>query len=540
MPLYLKIATVNCRGIRNRAKRLAFFTHSKTLDVHVLCLQETYSKPQDELVWQNDWRDKNQAVFNSNAEISRKTDAGTAILLNHPSLQFGNIRKDGGGRILTAEIRCDSFVFQVVNVYAYHSSYPKQKRKGFFNQIYDFANKNLTKILCGDFNCVENPTLDRHPAKNSSNTELKQLTEFVQICKMCDCATQLQQTKHTFSSEISSSRIDRIYAFDDVNVVSVRVSPNHFSDHNALIAQVDIPLQASRGKGYWKNNVTCYQNETFLNDLESKWKIWKNKQNSLSLVEWWIQVKNKVKKLVIEHSAQLKQENSAIENNLKQQLEHSVTSSNFKFYSDLKKQLSKLQIDHFRKKLLKNEQLFQYSNNLATKEFFKQFLQKRQNVTINKLIDDGGISKTSPIDLAEHVQKFYTKLYRCDQTNPLEQNLFQNNLKAGLSDQQKEHIQTDLSEFEIETGISQMAKDKAPGPDGLSVEFYTQCWPIVKHDFLILLNQMYFTQSIYNRTKSGFITLIYKKGLKTKISNYRPTHIPFELRSENFHQIPHQ
>ena len=105
MPIYLKIATVNCRGIRDRAKRLAFFTHAKTLDVHVLCLQETYSKPQDELVWQNDWGDKIQAVFNSNAEISRKTDAGTALLLNHPSLQFGNIRKDSGGRILTAEIQ---------------------------------------------------------------------------------------------------------------------------------------------------------------------------------------------------------------------------------------------------------------------------------------------------------------------------------------------------------------------------------------------------------------------------------------------------
>ena len=363
----------------------------------------------------------------------------------------------------------------------------------------------MTKILCGDFNYVENLTVDRHPTKNSSNTESEQLTEFVQICKMFDCATQLQQTKHTFFSEISSSRIDRIYASNEVNVVSVRVSPSHFSDHNALTAQVDIPLQASRGKGYWKNNVTCYQNETFLNELESKWKIWKKKQNSLSLVEWWIQVKNKVKKLVIEHSARLKQENSAIENNLKQQLEHSVTSSNFKFYSDLKKQLSKLQIDHFRNKLLRNKQLFQYSNNLATKEFFKQFLQKRQNVTINELIDDGGISKTSPIDLVEHVQKLYTKLHRCDQTNPLEQNFFLNNLKAGLSDQQKEHLQNDLSEFESETAISQMAKGKAPGPDGLSVEFYTQCWPIVKHDFVNLLNQMYSTQSIDNRTKSGFI-----------------------------------
>ena len=522
MPLYLKIATVNCRGLRDHAKRLAFFTHTRTLDVHVLCLQETYSKPQDELIWQNDWGDKNQAVFNSNAEISRKADAGTAILLNHPSLHFGNIRKDGGGRILAAEIRCDSFVFQVVNVYAYHSSYPKQKREGFFNQIYDFANINLTKILCGDFNCVENPTLDRHPAKISNNTESKHLTELVQIYKMFDCATKLQQTKHTYFSEISSSRIDRIYASNDVNVVSVRVSPNHFSDHKVLIAQVDIPLQTSRGKGYWKNNVTCYENEIFLNDLETKWKFWKKQQKSLSLVEWWIQVKNKVKKLVIEHSARLKQENSAIENNLKQQLEQLANLPNFKLYSELKKKLAKLQIESFRKKLLKNEQLFQYSNNLATKEFFKQFLQKRQNVTIDELIDDGGISKTTPIDLAEHVQRFYTKLYSCDQINPLEQNFFLNNLDVGLSDQQKEHLQNDLSDFEIETAISQMAKGKAPGPDGLSIEFYTRCWPIVKHDFVNLLNQMYSSQSIDNRTKSGFITLIYKKGPKTKISNYRP------------------
>ena len=90
---------------------------------------------------------------------------------------------------------------------------------------------------------------------------------------MLDCAMQLQLKKHTFFSENSSSRIDRIYATNDVNVDSVRVSPNHFSDHNALIVQVDIPLQASRGKEYWKNNVTCYQNEDFLTVLETKWKI---------------------------------------------------------------------------------------------------------------------------------------------------------------------------------------------------------------------------------------------------------------------------
>ena len=107
-------------------------------------------------------------------------------------------------------------------------------------------------------------------------------------------------------------------------------------------------------------------------------------------------------------------------------------------------------------------------------------------------------------------------MYRCDQTNPLEQNFFLNNLKAGLSDQQKEHQQIDLSECEIETAISQMAKGKAPGPDGLSVEFYTQCWPIVKNDFVNLLNQMYSNQTI-------------EPNLDSSLNFQLPTHIPVEL-----------
>ena len=84
------------------------------------------------------------------------------------------------------EIRCDCFGFQVVNVYAFTSSYPKQKREGFFNQIYDYMNVNSTVVFLADFNCVENPTVDRCPPKN------KQLTEMLQLCKMFDFCEGLQ------------------------------------------------------------------------------------------------------------------------------------------------------------------------------------------------------------------------------------------------------------------------------------------------------------------------------------------------------------
>ena len=212
MPLYLTIATTNCNGLRDPAKRLAFFAYTRKLDVQVLCIQETHSLPQDESKWQKVWGDKTQAVFNSNAEVAERADAGTAVLLNNPLLKFGTVRKDSGRRILATEIRRDCFGFQVVNVYAFTSSYPKQILEGIFKQIYDYINLNSTVIFLGNFNCVENPTLDRCPSKNTTITESKQLTEMLQLRKMFDCCEGKQQEnrKHTFFSENSSSRIDRI------------------------------------------------------------------------------------------------------------------------------------------------------------------------------------------------------------------------------------------------------------------------------------------------------------------------------------------
>ena len=97
-------------------------------------------------------------------------------------------------------------------------------------------------------------------------------------------------------------------------------------------------------------------------------------KNSLGLVDWWIEVKNKIKKLVIDHSTRLRQESFAIENDLKQKLEQFANSQyfkpNFKLYKKTKKKLIKMQIFNFKKKLIKNNELFQYSHNLATKEFF--------------------------------------------------------------------------------------------------------------------------------------------------------------------------
>ena len=119
----------------------------------------------------------------------------------------------------------------------------------------------------------------------------------LQLCKMFDSHAKLQLKKHTCFGENSSSRIDRIYTTGDVNAVSARVLPNQFSDHDTVIAQFDIPLQPSRGRGYWKNNVTCFQDNSFLQNFENKWQIGRKQKTAWPLSSGGSELKTKSKGL---------------------------------------------------------------------------------------------------------------------------------------------------------------------------------------------------------------------------------------------------
>ena len=110
----------------------------------------------------------------------------------------------------------------------------------------------------------------------------------------------------------------------------------------------------------------------------------------------------------------------------------------------------------------------------------------------------------------------------CDQTDLSKQSFFLDHISTELSDQQNSNLQVNLSEYEIKTAINQMAKGKTPGPDGLSIEFYIHCWSIIKHEVIDMLRELFSTQFVKPQIKTGYLTLIHKKGAKNQITNYRP------------------
>jgi mannosylglycoprotein endo-beta-mannosidase len=79
-----------------------------------------------------------------------------------------------------------------------------------------------------------------------------------------------------------------------------------------------------------------------------------------------------------------------------------------------------------------------------------------------------------------------------------------------------------FSEEEIQAAINSMVKNKAPGPDGISVEFYQACWPIIKNDIMNIFYDWKLGVLDLYRLNFGMIILLQKAPDADVIQKYRP------------------
>ena len=90
--------------------------------------------------------------------------------------------------------------------------------------------------------------------------------------------------------------------------------------------------------------------------------------------------------------------------------------------------------------------------------------------------------------------------------------------------EQREHCEGDITEKEVADMKKKMAKAKAAGIDGLPVEFWQT------FDFTDVWLQEVFNEARKRKKmtwtmRMAVVKIIYKKGEKTKMSNYRPISI---------------
>ena len=153
-------------------------------------------------------------------------------------------------------------------------------------------------------------------------------------------------------------------------------------------------------------------------------------------------------------------------------------------------------------------------------------LEKQHQIcnTITNLIDENGRSALTDKDILHQICNFYSKLYSTNDPRPdhIESYLFNTKLFNKLSEQDFHLCEGPISKLEFELALSKIKGNKSPGLDGLSIEFYKCFWPDIGDLVVASFNEAFEQNKLSGNRNTSVVSLVFKKGEKTDLKNYRP------------------
>ena len=108
---------------------------------------------------------------------------------------------------------------------------------------------------------------------------------------------------------------------------------------------------------------------------------------------------------------------------------------------------------------------------------------------------------------------------RCAELNSKFDSLIPEN---NLTDQLKEKCESLLTKNECFQAVKSMKRNKAPGLDGISIEFYPHFWPLIGELLIVVFNESFDNQILPSSKHSAVLSLSVKKDDSQNIANYRP------------------
>ena len=79
-----------------------------------------------------------------------------------------------------------------------------------------------------------------------------------------------------------------------------------------------------------------------------------------------------------------------------------------------------------------------------------------------------------------------------------------------------------FEEDEVRQPILDLARDKAPGPDGLPMVFFQRFWTMLKKDLLAFMEEFHQRGRLSQGMGASFIVLVPKKSREIGTKDYRP------------------
>jgi hypothetical protein len=110
---------------------------------------------------------------------------------------------------------------------------------------------------------------------------------------------------------------------------------------------------------------------------------------------------------------------------------------------------------------------------------FKASQRKRKN-KINFILDQQGNKATSNKDIQQAFMDYFNNIFTS--SNPTNMTASMNSVANRISPQMYDHLNQEISAFEVSQAVHQLKGNVVPLPDGLSAKFFQSYWDTIGGD----------------------------------------------------------
>ena len=295
----LKIASLNVRGLKNTIKQSAIVNSLKSLNIDIICLQDTHLIQIEENNLKLEW--SGPCFFAEGTNNSK----GMCIMFNKDfmSNQISIIYKND--RVLLCSLNIGAETFFICNIYA-PNEVPHKKL--FYRTLISIIRDNLDEqqqkhlFLVGDFNCVMNNSLDVISGHPHSVDAVKCLNQATQDLELIDVWRKHNKTEKNYTwsggNPVVARRIDFIFSnryltpfLNDCNIMSI----GH-TDHRLVYCEMKF-YKFKKGKGTFKMNDSLFLDPVFKNTMSKLITTNKEELKDEDPILKWNIIKSRVKEL---------------------------------------------------------------------------------------------------------------------------------------------------------------------------------------------------------------------------------------------------
>lgn len=456
------------------------------------------------------------------------------IVLFRPSLRLSRFWVDDVGRYVQCEFTFHDACFRVLCVYAPNRN---PARDLFFNQLDVLVDPAVLTVLCGDFNTVFDRGLDR-AGSAVDDVSRESTISLRQLFNSC-CIVGIWRCLHPMTLAFSwsrwdgslSSRIDLFgcpYSWIS-SVFTCDILPCPFSDHCAVVLGVDVPKAVPRGPGRWKLNISFLDDEDYVSLISDFLVNWRRHQNRFSsLAKWWEVCKARIKGLSVDFGAGRSRGTRSQRDLLSRLAEHLKSkldggnSSCLGPYNSTLAEIAKFDLQVAQGAQVRSRVRWIEEGESSSAYFFR--LEKKRDVDrqISALKASDGSIVSDTDGLCDVITSFYSALFTAQPTDGASRASLLGNVDSPLSPEEVEVCEGLLTVEECFVALQGMARRKAPGSDGLPMEFYLKFWDLLGEDLVCVLNSCFRSGRLSCSQRRGVISLSFKKGDRLDIRNWRP------------------